>query len=182
MRDFLPLATGRLVLRDFTMDDAPAVHLYGSDPEVVRHLPWGPNTWRDTREFLRRKLDDQGADPRSRFGLAATLASGGELIGAVGIRITSPQRREAILSYMWRRDVWGRGYATEAAEALVAFGFEKLGMHRICAFCDVDNGASVRVLEKAGFQREGLLRKHILIRGRWRDQYLYAILEEEWQA
>ena len=182
MTTLLPIVTRRLVLRDFTMDDAPAVHVYGSDPEVVRYMPWGPNTWTDTQDFLRRTLDNQKADPRGAFGLAVTLASTGELIGASGIRITSPMLREAIMGYSYRRDVWNRGYATEAAKALVAFGFEKLGMHRIFAYCDVANLASVRVLEKVGMEREGLLRQHMPIRGQWRDSYLYAILEDDYRA
>ena len=86
------------------------------------------------------------------------------------------------MGYVFRRDAWGNGYATEAAKALAASGFGQLGMHRIYAHCDVDNVASARVLEKAGMQREGLLRQHMLIRGRWRDSYLYAALEDEWQA
>lgn len=182
MPDSLLIVTERLVLRDFTMEDAPAVHLYGSDPEVVRYMPWGPNTWTDTQDFLRRRLDEQGTDPRRSFGLAATLASSGELIGASGIRVTSTQLREANMGYAYRRDVWNRGYATEAARALVTFGFEDLGMHRVYAYCDVDNVASVRVLQKTGMQREGLLRRHMPIRGRWRDSYLYAVLEDDWRA
>ena len=182
MAGLLTIATRRLVLRDFTMDDASAVHHYGSDPEVVRYMPWGPNTWTDTQDFLRGRLDDQRAVPRRSFGLAATLASSGELIGASGIRVTSARLREASMGYVYRRDVWNRGYASEAAKALVAFGFEQLGLHRVYAYCDVENIASVRVLQKTGMQREGLLRRHMPIRGRWRDSYLYAVLDEDWEA
>ena len=182
MTAFPPMVTERLVLRDFTMEDAPAVHRYGSDPEVVRYMPWGPNTWTETQDFLRRKLDDQRAEPRGYFDLAVTLASSRDLIGGGGIHITSANRREAYLGYVYRRDVWDRGYATEAARALIAFGFERLGMHRICAYCDVDNITSARVLEKAGMQREGLLRQHMLMHDQWRDLYLYAILEGDRRA
>lgn len=182
MTDLLPILTARLVLRDFTIEDGPAVHRYGSDPEVVRYLPWGPNTLSDTQAFLRRKLDSQRADPRRVFDLAVTLASGGDLIGAAGIRITSPRFRTASMGYAYRRDVWGQGYATEAARALVAFGLGELGMHRLYAFCDTDNAASAQVLEKTGLQREGRLRRHVLVHGRWRDSYLYAILEDDWRA
>ena len=176
MTAFSPIITDRLVLREFTMEDAPAVHRYGSDPEVVRYLPWGPNTWKDTQDFLQRKLEDQRADPRTRFDLAVTLTASGELVGGCGITIVSPPRREAALGYVYRRDVWGKGYGTEAGKAIVAFGFEKLGMHRICAYCDVDNIASARLMEKAGMRREGRLRQDILMHGQWRDSYLYAIL------
>ena len=182
MTAFVPIETERLVLRDFSMEDAPAVHRYGSDPEVVRYMPWGPNTWADTKDFLRRKLDGQRADPRSVFDFAVTLYSSGEIIGSCGISIISTQRRQAAIGYVYRRDVWGKGYATEAAKALVALGFEELGMHRIFTYCDVDNIASARVLEKTGMQREGLVRHDALVRGQWRDSYLYAILEDEWRA
>ncbi len=179
MTSFLPIATERLVLRDFTMEDTPAVHRYGSDPDVVRYMPWGPNTWKDTEEFLQRKLDDQRADPRGYFDLAVTLASSGELIGACGLTIISTQRLQAAIGYAYRRDVWGNGYATEAAKALVAFGFDELGMHRIFTYCDVDNIASARVLEKTGMQREGRVRHDAFMHGQWRDSYLYAILEDD---
>ena len=182
MTSFLPIGTERLVLRDFTMEDTPAVHRYGSDPDVVRYMPWGPNTWTDTQEFVRRKLDDQRADPRRRFDLAVTLASSGELIGACGLSIISTERRQGAIGYVYRRDVWGRGYATEAARALVALGFDRLGMHRIFSYVDVDNVASARVLEKAGMQREGLVRHDVQMRGEWRDSYLYAILEDDPRA
>ena len=182
MTAFLPIVTGRLILRDFTMEDAPAVHRYGSDPEVMRYMPWGPNTWTETQDFLRRKLDDQRADPGSFFDFAVTLAFSGEIIGSCGISIISTQRRQAAIGYVYRRDVWGKGYATEAAKALIALGFEHLGMHRIFAYCDVDNLASARVLEKTGMQREGLVRHEAFVRGQWRDSYLYAILEDDRRA
>lgn len=179
MTAFLPIVTERLLLRDFTVEDAPAVHRYGSNPEVVRYMPWGPNTWKDTEDFLKLKLEDQRTDPRRRFDLAVTLASSGELIGACGLYVISTERRQGAIGYVYRRDVWGRGYATEAARALVALGFEKLGMHRIFSYVDVDNAASARVLEKAGMQREGLVRHDVQMRGEWRDSYLYAILEDD---
>ena len=182
MTDFLPIVTERLVLREFTAEDAPAVHRYGSDPEVVRYMPWGPNTWTDTQDFLRRKMDEQRADLRRRLDLAVTLASSGELIGGCGISIISTQRRQAAIGYVYRRDVWGRGYATEAGKALIALGFEKLAMHRIFAYCDVNNIASARVLAKTGMQREGLVRHDVLMHGQWRDSYLYAILEDDRRA
>ena len=76
---------------------------------------------------------------------------------------------------------WGHGYATEAARAWIAFGFASLDKHGIQAYCDVQNAASARVLEQAGMRREGFLRQHLLVRCRWRDSYLYDILEDDWR-
>ena len=77
---------------------------------------------------------------------------------------------------------WGQGYASEAARAMVRFGFEDLGLHRIWAECIADNRRSIRVLEKAGLQLEGRLRDKVYFKGRWWDTLLFAILEDAWRA
>jgi RimJ/RimL family protein N-acetyltransferase len=79
------------------------------------------------------------------------------------------------------RHYWGRGYATEAARALIEFAFRTHKAHRVFTSCEVDNAASVRVLEKAGMQREGFIRESDWIRGAWHDQYIYAILRRDWK-
>ena len=77
----------------------------------------------------------------------------------------------------------GRGYATEAARALLDYGFRELGLHRIIATCQPENPASYRVMEKIGMRREGHFRKCIYRGGEtWWDEYFYAILAEEWGA
>ena len=88
---------------------------------------------------------------------------------------------DADIRYVLHRDYWGRGRAAEAAGLLLQLGFGQLGLSRIWATCDVENRASARVLEKIGMQREGRLRRNLLIRGRWRDSYLYAILADDWR-
>ena len=88
--------------------------------------------------------------------------------------------------YMFIHCLWvvgkskGQGYATEAARALVSFGFGTLRLHRVFATCDVRNVASARVLEKVGMRREGHCRGDKWVRGQWRDSYIYAMLEDEW--
>jgi GNAT superfamily N-acetyltransferase len=72
------------------------------------------------------------------------------------------------------RHAWGRGYATEAAAALLAFGFDEAGLHKISATCDPENIGSSRVLQKIGMRQEGRLQDHLLVRGQWRDRLLYA--------
>ncbi len=175
----LPLQTDHLLLRDFVEKDIPAVHCYASDPEVVRYMAWGPNTERDTRDAVKRWLAEQASEPRLSFSLAIVLRAEEHLIGSCSIRVSDQESRAGHIGYCLNRDYWGRGYASEAARALVAFGFGQLGLHRIFATCDTRNLASARVLEKAGMRREGHLREHKRIRGEWRDSYLYAILEHE---
>lgn len=178
----IPIRTERLVLRDFVEDDRGAVHEYGSDPEVVRFMPWGPNSAEDTHAFIGRAIAAQCEQPRDKFEFAVTLACSGRLIGGCGIRISAPSERGADMGYCLRRDHWGQGFGTEASRAIIGFGFEQLGLHRIIATCDVENRASAYVLQKTGMRREGHFRGDSEIRGEWRDSYLYAILEGEWRA
>jgi len=168
-------------LREFKEQDWESVHLYACDPEVVRYMPWGPNTEDDTHNFIRRAIAYQRESPRRHFELAVVLKEGKLLIGGCGIRVSNPDLGEGNMGYCLNKDFWGRGYATEAANALLSFGFETLNLHRIYATCDPENGASVRVLEKIGMTLEGRLRENIRIRGIWRDSRVYAILDHEWK-
>lgn len=173
------LETNRLFLREFQESDLQPIQEFSSDPEVVRYMSWGPNTEKDTQEFLQRAFKQQQKQPRTDYGLAIVLKAENRLIGSGGICV-NPDHKEAELGYCFNRRFWGQGYATEAARAFTAFGFEELGLHRIYATCDPANVASARVMEKIGMQREGHLREHLWMKGRWRDSYLYAILEQEW--
>lgn len=175
------LETERLLLREFEESDWEAVHEYGSDPEVVKYLSWGPNTEQETRDFVARQIGSQREEPRKRYGFAVVLKAQNQLIGSVELTVLSPGNREGWIGYCFTRRFWGKGYATEAARTIIAFGFKELGLHRIFATCDVENVASARVLEKIGMRRESHLREHKWARGRWRDSFLYAILDHEWR-
>jgi len=173
------LKTRRLLIREFTLDDYEGAHAYGSDPEVTRYMEWGPNEPEDTRAFLRHAVEDQGTDPRLRYTLAVEHPEDG-VIGGCGVYIHSVQHKSASIGYCLNRLHWGRGYATEVAGKLIAYGFEALNMHRVTATCDPRNAASWRVMEHNGMAREGLLRHERLVRGEWRDSYLYSVLLPEY--
>ena len=181
MKKPIRIETKRLVLRDFVPGDWVRVHEYGSDKLVVRHLPWGPETPAQIRQFIKFVRSFARRQDRRQFELAVVLKSENRLIGGCGIRLRNPEQREGDIGYVFNRRYWGEGYATEAAKAIIQFGFSKLKMHRIWATCDPPNKASARVLEKAGMKREGLLRKNVFQKGAWRDSYLYAVLESDSQ-
>ncbi len=182
LKPWLPLKTPRLILREFREDDFDAVHAYGSDPKVSRYMAWGPNTLEDTRAFLDRRLAAQQEWPRPAVAAAVEIAESGRLIGAVELRVKDPANLCASFGWTLNRDVWGQGYAPEAARALLRQGFEQMGLHRIFATCDVRNRKSWRALEKLGLRREALFRKDLRVKRRWRNTHLYAILAEEWAA
>ena len=127
------LETPRLLLRDFTADDWPAVFAYQRDPRYLRLYEWSDRTPEAVQAFVQMFIDQQHARPRTRFQLAVTLRQTGEAIGNCGIRRESPTSHEAEIGYEIAPDQWGRGYASEAVAAIVRFGIEPLLVHRISA-------------------------------------------------
>lgn len=175
------LVTERLILRELRSNDLDAIHAFGSDPEVTLHSSWGPNSIDETRAWLERVLDAQKVVPRATFEQVITLPDSGEVIGTGCLGITNFDLREAFVGYTFKKEAWGKGYATEFAIAMLNLAFGDMKLHRVYATTSPLNLPSQRVLEKIGMIREGLLRKNVLQRGTWRDSYLYAILEEDWR-
>lgn len=178
----MELITERLHLREFVVDDWRAVLAYQSDPRYLRFYEQTGQTEQGARDFVAMFLAQQQAQPRIKFQLAVTLKSTGELIGNCGVRLKAPGAHEADLGYELNPEFWRYGYASEAARAMVEFGFTELGVHRIWSWCIADNVASARVLEKLGMRQEGRLRENEHFKGRWWDTRLYAILEPEWRS
>jgi len=176
------VTTPRLVLREFVEDDWPAVLAYQSDARYLQYYAWTARSEADVRDFVAQFIDNQRASPRLRFQLAVTLATGGRLVGNCGLRLDEAGSRKGEIGYEIDPAYWGQGYATEAAGAMVRFGFEEVGLHRIGAWTVADNAASRRVLEKLGMRLEGRLRENRWYKGRWWDTVLYGLLEREWRT
>ena len=173
------LRTQRLVLRPFLLDDALAVEVLAGAREVADttlHIPHpypagGGEQWIATH---------QGAwDAGTGVTYAVTDAGTGVLMGAVGLTIT-PAHARAELGYWLGVPYWNRGYSTEAANAIVDFGFTRLGLHRIQAHYLTRNPASGRVMQKLGMRSEGVSRHAVRKNDRFEDLETYAILADEW--
>ena len=136
----------------------------------------------EVRDFVQMFLDQQADRPRRKFQLAITLPDSGRPIGNCGIRRKPENDWEADIGYELAPEYWGRGYATEAALAIVDLGFRELELHRISSWCIAGNAASARVLERVGLRPEGRLRENEYFKGRWWDTLLYGLLESEWRA
>ena len=174
------IRTERLALREYTSDDWATVLEYQSDP---RYLRFYARTERDqvaVRYFVGRCVATQAGAPRDVFQLAITLPmDNGRLIGSCGVRVNDRARREGNIGYELNPRYWGNGYATEAARAMLSYGFEQLNLHRIWAQCNADNTASAHVLEKIGMRREAHFREHDYFKGRWWSSFIYAMLDQE---
>ena len=176
----MQLETNRLILREFEESDWTAVLAYQSDPLYLRYYHWSDRTPGNVRAFVNMFLDFQRERPRTKFQLAMFLKEKNELIGNCGIRINDSELREANIGYELDSRFWGNGYATEAARAILRFGFEELGLHRVYATTLAVNKGSARVLEKLGMRLEARELEKEFIKGRWLDSLTYAILEREW--
>jgi RimJ/RimL family protein N-acetyltransferase len=179
---WFPLRTERLLLREFTQGDFDDVHAYAIDPDVVRYMDWGPNTLDDTQAALDRWFAAQSCWPRADVNLAVEHVADGLVIGSIRLSVTDEAARTGDIGYSFASAYWRQGIGTEAARAMVAVGFEVLGLHRIWAECDTRNAGSYGIMEKLGMRREGHLRQNKRARDGWRDSYLYAILADEWSA
>jgi len=176
----MQLITERLILREFEEDDWRPILAYQSDPHYLRYNPWSQRTEADVRNFVQGFMLWQQERPRRKFQLVITLKSTGQLIGNCGIRMKTAYAREADIGYELDDHYWGNGYATEAARALLDFGFRELRLHRIWAQCIAENVASARVMERLGMKLEGHFRESEWMKNRWWDTLYYAILEHEW--
>ena len=176
----LPIVTRRLALRDFVDDDFAAVHEFGSDPEVTSHMFHGVRTEPDSQDYLRRCIAAQAQRPRRVWELAIVCREDGRVIGACDL--TLERDEVADLGYILKRDAWHRGYATEAAHAMVNAGFAQLRLERIYAMCEAGHAASGRVLEKAGLRRIRTIAGERRAQGRWWDMELFELHRSEWKT
>ena len=176
------LATEHLLLRELRPDDARAIAVRAGDRKVARFLIAVPTPY-PVSLAARWIAGRQGWWPQGR-GITLGIARRSEpdeLLGSVSLRRFARDRR-AELGYWLGTDAWGRGYATEAAGALVEFGFREMNLQRIYAQVLAGNAASCRVLEKLGMQNEGIRRRHIRKGKQLHDVVLYGILRDEWTA
>ena len=177
----MELFTERLHLREFVAEDWLAVQAYQSQPLYLRYNQWTARPEADVRRFVQMFLKQQEVKPRYKYQFAAILRENGQLIGNCGVRKESAASQVADMGYELDPAYWGKGYATEAATAVLAFGFTELNLHRIWANAIADNEGSRRVLEKIGMRYEGTLRENEWMKDRWWDTVLYGILEQEWR-
>ena len=152
-------------------------------PAVARYLDWEPMSHQAVVELLERIVPYTAIDDKSDGLRLATIPRGsGELVGDVSMWCEPGNRRQAEIGFVIHPDHQGHGYALEAMSVLVALGFEELGLHRIIGRCDGENAASARLMKRLGMRREAPFREAELIKGKWRDELVYAILAPEWRA
>ena len=176
------LNTDRLLLRPFRPEDAPRVQLLAGDRAVAATTLNIPHPYEDglAETWIRSHPDSFFKQKSVAFAITAlSEPPATTLVGAIGLTLAMSHARGE-LGYWVGKPYWGRGYCTEAARAVLRYGFETLALQRIFARYMVTNPASGRVMEKIGMQREGCLRQHVDKWGQYVDLNLYGILREEY--
>jgi RimJ/RimL family protein N-acetyltransferase len=150
---------------------------YSQNPAVTRYMSWTPHrSIDDTLEYLERILGDNNAGRSCGYLIFSKETE--NLLGSVGGII---EKHRMTFGYCLAQDAWGNGYATEAARSFVDVAFRHPEIMRIQAYCDLENRASARVLEKAGLSLEGTLRRYMVmpnLSDAPRDMFSYAIVRE----
>jgi RimJ/RimL family protein N-acetyltransferase len=178
---FTEIETERLLLRKYSMEDLHTTRAYSADPETIRFVHFNDDGEDATKLVLTRFIERAKDDECTNFQYAVVEKDSGNHIG--GANISSTENETWEVGWMLNRAYQRRGYGTEIARALIKFGFESLGAHRIAATCNAENIASYRVMEKAGMRREGLFiksrRGNRVLNNEWCDVLSYAVLREE---
>ncbi|HEX9786233.1 MAG TPA: GNAT family N-acetyltransferase [Opitutaceae bacterium] len=181
MPDLPTLSTERLILRPFYDTDAPTVQRHAGDRRVADTTATIPHPYPDGAAEAWIVTHEAAWNLGRSLTLAVTLRSTDELLGAIGLSFL-PEHRSAELGYWIGVPHWGRGYATEAARALIDQGFGVLDLERIHAHHFARNIASGRVLEKIGMKLEGVRRHAFLKAGNFEDIREFGMLRSEWEA
>lgn len=170
----LSLTGERVRLREFRDSDVDAVYEIIGDDRVTRFLSFDSRSREQAAAMISGVKERREAEPRTEFYLAVTPAENDELVGFA--RLALGGVKAAKLGYAIAHAHQGKGYATDAVRTMLAFAFGPLGLRRVTAAIGPENPASMRVAERAGFQREGVLRDHVFTNGTWRDSVLFSVL------
>ncbi len=167
------LETARLILRPLQPDDWQAVLSYTADPAVMRYLP---------ERLMMREPDDDADRLACPDKFAINLKADGAFIGHLLFCHHDSEQLVREIGWVISPPYQRQGYATEAAGAVLKYGFEALGLRRVVAACDSRNLASLRVMEKLNMQREAQFQDCLFRQGEWIEEYVYAIQIDRWRA
>jgi ribosomal-protein-alanine N-acetyltransferase len=174
----ISLSSARLLIQDLSWDTLEFIHRLHSMPEVQEYATLDiPKSISESKNYLEKYINQQANWPRSEYGFCILFDQ--KPVGLIGLSDSLNKFRSAELWFKLSPEYWGKGFTTEAASILLEFGFKEILLHRIEAGTATENLASIKVLEKIGMKREGIRRKILPIRGEWKDNFHYAILDED---
>jgi ribosomal-protein-alanine N-acetyltransferase len=176
---FPEIHTERLFLRKISLKDAESLFQYWSDPDVTKYL--NVNTFRNIKQAnnmirLLNGLYKNGEGIR----WAITIKKDNTVIGTCGYNNWFKRSSRGEIGYEIGKKYWGNGYASEAIKEILNYGFKKMNLNRIEAFTVPEAIPSIKLLEKLGFKKEGLLKEFGYWNGKYWDENIYALLKKDW--
>ncbi|MCE2612782.1 GNAT family N-acetyltransferase [Flavobacteriaceae bacterium D16] len=178
----IKLQTKRLFITPVCLADLDKIHELHSLPETDRFNTLGiPESLSQTKELVRGWIAKNNDQENKYFTFKIALAESRKFIGLIALNLGLPKYKNAEVWYKLHSDFWNKGYATEALNKILEFGFSELKLHRIEAGCAVQNLGSIRVLEKVGMIREGRKRKVLPLKDGWSDNFHYAMLSTDFK-
>ena len=177
---FTQIESERLWIRRFKDSDLAPFMACRNDPKVARYQSWDSCDDQEARAFIREMESAQPGVPGEWFQFAIESKQAQHRIGDCGLRVDEDEPYRAEIGFTLAREYQGRGLASEAVSLLLDYAFDTLGLHRIVAIADCRNAPSVALLERLDLRREGHFLENIWFKGRWADEYLYAVLKDEW--
>jgi RimJ/RimL family protein N-acetyltransferase len=175
---FTSFESERLLLRRFTGADLLPFLAYLNDPLVARYQSWESYTEQQAQEVIEEQQNLDPGEPGKWFTFAVESKEDGLLIGHVALKMLDHQQAE--IGFTFSRTYQGKGLAFEAAARVLDYVFNELTLHRVIGITDCENERSVALLRRLWMRREGHFIQNVWFKGKWGDEYLYALLREEW--
>lgn len=174
----LKIETERLRFRPLSLEDAEILFDYRSDPAVSRFQNWEPSNIDEVIDFINKNMMVELNTPDSWLQLAIVAQDSNLLVGDFALHFLEEENPQCEIGFTVSPQFQGQGFGTEAVTRMLEFLFSELNKHRVFASVDPENGASMRVLEKAGLNKEAHFKKSLLFKERWVDDVIFAILKD----
>lgn len=178
---FTRFQTERLTLRRLRETDFAPFFDYLNDPAVAKYQTWEAYTAERAKEVIEEQATLNPGIPGQPFLFAVELTDTRSLAGHVVLTVLEKDHLQAEIGFTFAREFQGQGLAREAAARVLDYAFQDLKLHRVIAITDCENLSSVALLGRLGMRREGHYIQNIWFKGKWGDEYLYAVLSDEWR-
>lgn len=169
-----------MILKSIALADLKNIHELHLLPETDQYNTLGiPKNLDDTKRIVENWIAENNDESQNHFTFKVELNGTNQFIGLIAMNLGTHRFKNAEIWYKFHVDFWGKGYATEAVNKILDFGYNELHLHRIGAGCAINNLGSIKVLEKVGMTREGQKRKVLPLKDGWSDNFEYAILSTD---
>ena len=174
--------TPRLRVRPFIAGDLDAFVAYRADRDVARYQSWSDYTREQGRALIESMRGSRPGTPGDWYQFALEERTDKVLVGDLALQVNQSEPREAEIGFTLAPGQQGRGYGTEALQALLGYVFEELHLHRVIAITDARNAPAAALLSRVGMRQEAHFLDNVFFKGAWGSEYLFARLDREWRA